>query len=218
MADVCKRFHQNAQKAFQSSHHTSFKSSELTKDNDFGFVQTDMRMAEQLFRNFGFFIKELKVEGRFLQNIAEQESIMFLATKYCISMSFLTLIQIYIDVEMRWIFLPLLDMFNRLPTLELHSCSLNEDFGKFLSICKIPSINVFSPHRSWEWMNHTFWHLRRMILLEIWLPESAMDEFIKLNGHLKSLIIDHSSVEFIVENFQDCCRSHAQPRRIHVYG
>lgn len=197
VADVCKRFQQNAQKAFQSSHHTSFESSELTKDNDFGFVYIDMRMAEQLFRNFGFFIKELKVEGRFLQSTAEQENIMFLATKYCISMSFetLTLNQINIDVEMRWIFLPLLDMFNRLPRLEIHYwCRLNKDFGKFLSICKISSIQVFSPYGSWEWMNHTFWHLQRMILMDFRLPESTMDEFIKLNGHLRSLIIHRSNL------------------------
>lgn len=194
VAEVCQRFRDNAQKAFRL-HHTSFNTSELSKAGDVVFARTDMIMAEKLFRLFGYFIHELKVEGRFLKTTAEQETIMFLATKYCISLAFktLTLDKIRMDVEMRWIF-PLLDMFARLPALELHSCRLNADFGRFLSICQISSIQVYSLQGSWEWMNFTFWYVRRMMLMEIWLPESAMTEFIKLNGHLQTLIIHQSNL------------------------
>lgn len=194
VADVCRRFKQNAQTAFQL-HHTSFKTNEIAKTDHKGFFYTDLLVAEQLFRNFGFFIQELSLKGRCLRNGNEQETILYLATKYCVSLKFhtLTLDNINIDRPMRWIF-PLLKLFYHLPKLQLHSCRLNADFGKFISICVIPTIQVYSLYGSTEWMtSYTFWNLRIFILLETWQPDSVMNDFIKLNGHLQILLIHQSN-------------------------
>lgn len=194
VAEVCKQFRENAQKTFQL-HHTTFKTDELTTADNAGLFRTDMIMVEKLFRNFGFFIQELEVNGRFLKNNTEQETIMFMATKYCTSVLFktLTLDHIYMDVEMRWLF-PLLGIFGCLPKLELHSCRLNKDFGKFLSVCYIPTIQVCLTRGSTEWLNHKFCYLRSIILIDIWLPESTKNEFVKLNGHIQTLAIHESNL------------------------
>lgn len=193
VADVCQQFQRNAQIVFKS-HHTCIKTDKIIKTDDNGLYRTDMQMAEQLFRNFGFFVQELSINGHYIYNDNEKETIMYLATKYCISFVFrkLTLNRITMECPMRWL-LPLLDLFYHLPKLELHSCRLDENFGKFLSICKISTIQVYSPHGSSEWMNHTFYYLQILILLDIlWQPETMLDEFIKLNGHLHSLVIHNS--------------------------
>lgn len=122
---------------------------------------------------------------------------MYLAAKYCnsIALKALTLDEIHINCGMRWM-RPLVNLFYNLRNLELHSCRLSVDFGEFISSCQIPTIKVYSLYGPTEWMNHTFWHLHSMILIEIWHPDlmAAMDEFIKLNGHLHALVIHQSTL------------------------
>lgn len=194
VADVCQRFKQNAQTTFKL-HHSRFVTNEITKKDVNGSDYTDVQVAEQLFRNFGFFIRELVLKGRYCRNGKDQETILYLANKYCISLEFdtLTLDGINIDSPMRWLF-PLLDLFQLVSKLELYSCRLNSDFGKFLSCCPIRTIQVYCPYGSTEWMNQTFRYVRNFILVDTWQPESEIIEFIKLNGHLQALSIHRSSV------------------------
>lgn len=188
VAEVCQQFLQNAKTVFQL-HHTVFNTKQISKSGEY----TDMKVAEQLFRNFGFYIKELIVKGTCVRNTIEVETMLYLANKYCVSIDFqsLTLERVNIKGPMRWIF-PLLSLFYKLQKLELHACRLDKEFGRFLSFCQIPTIQVFSNYGSTDWMNHTFWYLRNLTLIELWQSESAMKEFIKLNGHLQSLVIHES--------------------------
>lgn len=194
VADVCQRFLQNCQTIFQMRH-TVFETNQIAKLAEYGLKYTDMQVAEKLFRNFGFFIQNLTLKGGCLKSTKDEETMLYLATKYCISTSFetLTLDRISIKGPMRWI-LPLFPMFYSISKLELYACRLDKDFGKFLSVCQIPTIHVLSIYGSGEWMTHTFWHLQTLVLIEIFQPEAAMNEFIKLNGHIQSLVIHQSNL------------------------
>lgn len=188
VADVCKDFRRNAQTVFHLQH-SKFKTRNISEENG-----TNMITAEQLFRNFGEFIQELCIDGGHLYNIADQENLMYLACEYCryTKLKVLTLAQIVINVELRWIYV-YFNLFYALPELRLHSCTLNDDFGKFISTCEIPRIVVFSPYELMKWMNHTFPNLLSFSLIDAWISESHFEEFIKRNGHLLQLLI-HKSI------------------------
>lgn len=191
VADVCIRFKENSQKVFQLTY-TSFDTNEISKT-----YYTDLQVAEQLFRNFGSFVKNLVLDGHFLKNESEKQTLLYLANRYCSSLSIkqLRLKGIHIEGPMRWI-LPLFKMFCFLPQLELHQCRLDDDFGIFLSLCQTRSIELYDSNGSVEWMKHSFLYLENMTIIDVflWQPETTLNEFLKLNGHLTSLVIYSSNL------------------------
>lgn len=187
VADVCKIFRENAQRVFQSRH-TAVKTAEISKHG------TDMLLAERLFRNFGVFIQELGLDGYCLRSFSDHENLIHLAAMYCdpLTLRTLNLDRIFMDYDMRWI-LPNLRLFLQLISLELRSCRINANFGRFLSECRIPTIQASSMYDpTAEWMSHTFRHLRRLIIFDTWQSESSLNKFIKRNKHLLQLAIHGS--------------------------
>lgn len=209
VADVCKSFRRNARTVFQSQHKRINTLQNLCTTRKILGKKTDIRFAEQLFRNFGSFIQELSIiGGDFLKNDVHKEILFYLASKYChyTKLKELQLQFMHIKLNMRWIRM-YFNLFYQLQKLELWVCTLDANFGKFLSVCRIPVIDIKFPYKTLDWIKQTFTHLRSMSLyFTQQVSEAAVIEFVRLNkSHLHQLAFSRTTSElfFNILSFAD---------------
>lgn len=186
VADVCRRFRQNAKDLFKSKH-TNFNTNEMIKSSSMR-EKIDMNTAEKLFRNFGSTIESLSLDGWKLGNERDKDTIFYLATKYCKSLSILSLDSIRMNIPARWL-LTYLRLFVGKLKLEMNNCQLDESFGRFLAMCGIQSYQVSIILDSASWMKNTFFNLQALVLSGAILPDKTFNEFVKLNVNLSILML-----------------------------